>query len=448
MLFVFSSRLVHLYSANHTQVQRTAITFSIQDPQQIKKKLLSWASRFNTCCVLDNHFYESPHHTHEFLVAAGSVHMIEVNAGDAFEKLKVFSNQHQDWLFGHFSFDLKNEIERMSSAHPDHIGFADLSFFVPEIVVELNDKKITLHSILQDHSSIMEAILHSPTGNTRSENPNRIMERFSKEEYLQTVEAMRKHILQGDCYEVNFCQEFYAEDADVDPLFLYQSLSEASPTPFGAFYKSGDKYLLCASPERYLKKEGSTIRSEPIKGTESRDLRNSMMDLQQKDKLFHSVKDRSENIMVVDLVRNDLSKVCEEGSVKVDELYAIYSFPQVHQMISSVSGTLPTGTHWIEAIRATFPMGSMTGAPKKKVMELIERYEKTKRGLFSGAVGYLNPSGDFDFNVVIRSILYNRDNRYLSYQVGSGITFYSEGEKEYDECMVKVSAIRKVLGTH
>ena len=218
--------------------------------------------------------------------------------------------------------------------------------------------------------------------------------------------------------------------------------------PFGAFYKSGNRYLLCASPERYLKKEGRTLRSEPIKGTEPRDLLNAELDIKHREKLFQSSKDRSENIMVVDLVRNDLSKICEEGTVKVDEMYGIYSFPQVHQMISSVSGQIAAGIHWVDAIEATFPMGSMTGAPKKKVLELIERYEKTKRGLFSGAVGYLNPDGDFDFNVVIRSILYNRDNRYLSYQVGSGITFYSDAEKEYEECLLKASAIRNVLGKH
>jgi len=151
--------------------------------------------------------------------------------------------------------------------------------------------------------------------------------------------------------------------------------------------------------------------------------------------------------MVVDLVRNDLARICEEGTVNVDELFGVYSFPQVHQMISTVSGELQEGMQFTDMIRACFPMGSMTGAPKKRVMELIEKYERNKRGIFSGAVGYISPEGDFDFNVVIRSILYNASTKYLSWQVGSGITFYSDPEKEWEECLLKASAIESVLST-
>ena len=168
---------------------------------------------------------------------------------------------------------------------------------------------------------------------------------------------------------------------------------------------------------------------------------------QLKEELKNSRKDRSENVMIVDLMRNDLSKICEEGSVQVDELYGIYSFPQVHQMISTISGQLKNDISFTDILKATFPMGSMTGAPKKKVIELIELYEKTKRGIFSGAVGYIKPSGDFDFNVVIRSIMYNNLNNYLSFQTGSGITFYSDAEKEWEECLLKASAIKEIFNT-
>jgi para-aminobenzoate synthetase component 1 len=164
-----------------------------------------------------------------------------------------------------------------------------------------------------------------------------------------------------------------------------------------------------------------------------------------RNELRNSGKDRSENVMVVDLVRNDLSKVCTEGSVQTDELFGIYSFPQVHQMISTISGQLKPGVSFTDILKASFPMGSMTGAPKRRVMQLIEQYEKTKRGIYSGAVGYIDPQGDFDFNVVIRSILYNATDRYLSYQVGGGITAYSEAEKEYEECLLKAAAISQVL---
>ncbi|MGZ8556814.1 MAG: chorismate-binding protein, partial [Chitinophagaceae bacterium] len=206
-----------------------------------------------------------------------------------------------------------------------------------------------------------------------------------------------------------------------------------------------DKWLLCASPERFLKKEGNKILAQPIKGTSKRIQGDENKDEQKKSELFNSDKDRSENVMVVDLMRNDLSKICEEGTVKVDELFGIYSFPQVHQMISTISGVLKNNISFLDIVRATFPMGSMTGAPKKRVMEMIAKYEKSKRGIFSGAVGYISPSGDFDFNVIIRSIMYNSSSEYLSFQTGSGITFYSDPEKEWDECLLKAEAMKKVF---
>jgi para-aminobenzoate synthetase component 1 len=179
-----------------------------------------------------------------------------------------------------------------------------------------------------------------------------------------------------------------------------------------------------------------TIRRRPEQPERDTDLSNF---------LRASLKEQSENVMIVDLVRNDLSKVCTEGSVTVSELFGIYPFPQVFQMISSVEGAFQAGVHWTEAIRATFPMGSMTGAPKRRVMELIEQYERSRRGLYSGALGYVDPEGNFDFGVVIRSILYNRSVRYLSFSVGSAITAGSDPGKEYAECLLKARAIKKTL---
>jgi para-aminobenzoate synthetase component 1 len=225
---------------------------------------------------------------------------------------------------------------------------------------------------------------------------------------------------------------------------IFRNLGKLSPNPFSALYKVNNKWLICASPERFLKKEGSKIFSQPIKGTAKRSAEKKK-DEENRINLGSSQKERSENVMVVDLVRNDLSRVCKKGTVKVEELYGIYSFPQVHQMISTISGELKEGILFAEIIRACFPMGSMTGAPKKRVMELIEQYEKTKRGIFSGAVGYISPTGDFDFNVVIRSIMYNAPAHYLSFQAGSAITFYSDPAQEWEECLVKAEAIKKVL---
>jgi para-aminobenzoate synthetase component 1 len=293
---------------------------------------------------------------------------------------------------------------------------------------------------------IYNVIISLPlTGKKQLQGTPVIQKRIQKEEYLSTIGQLQKHILRGDCYEINFCQEFYAEKIIIDPVIVYQKLTSVSPNPFSALYRVNDKWLICASPERFLKKQGNRILSQPIKGTSKRITDNKLQDEKSKERLLHSNKDRSENVMVVDLVRNDLAKICKEGTVQVDELYGIYSFPQVHQMISTISGELKKNISFTEMIRATFPMGSMTGAPKKRVMQLIEQYEKTKRGIFSGALGYISPGGDFDFNVVIRSIMYNASSGYLSFQAGSGITFYSDPEKEWEECMLKAEAIKTVL---
>jgi para-aminobenzoate synthetase component 1 len=217
-----------------------------------------------------------------------------------------------------------------------------------------------------------------------------------------------------------------------------------SAAPFSALYKLHDKYLICASPERFLAKRENQLIAQPIKGTAARSA-DAAEDDRLKTMLQNSAKEQAENVMVVDLMRNDLSKVCDSGSVHVDELFGLYSFPQVYQLISTISGTVKNDLSFLEIIQAMFPMGSMTGAPKQRVLELIEQYEPTARGIFSGSLGYLSPDGDFDLNVVIRSIMYNDTARYLSYQAGSGLTFYSDAETEWEECLLKAAAIKKVL---
>ena len=427
-------------------MNRIFVSFPITDFYKIKQQVLNWAARFDTCCFLDNHEYPSLSHSYECLAGAGKVKSIEASAGNAFGELKIFEEANQDWLFGHFGFDLKNETEQLSSSHPDQILFPDLFFFVPEIIIQLDWHNINIGSFHTNHTDVLAQIQQiSFDDNSFVQKDIRIKQKISREDYITTIKKLQQHILRGDCYEINFCQEFYAEDVDFNPLKTYLNLSEISPMPFGGFYKIKDKYLLCASPERYLKKKDSMLLSQPIKGTSARNKNNPDLDNHNKEELFSSKKDRSENVMVVDLVRNDLSKVCEEGSVKVDELYAVYTFPQVHQMISSVTGKMIAGKNWVDIISATFPMGSMTGAPKKSVLTLIEKYEKSRRGLYSGALGYVTPERNFDFNVVIRSIQYNQTKRYISYQVGSGITFYSNPEKEFIECLLKAEAIEKVL---
>jgi para-aminobenzoate synthetase component I len=419
--------------------------FPLNNTKDFKSKMLNWASRFSIFCLLDNQQYHFEEPSFECLFAVGCKKNIELSCGTAFEELSAFyTNAEGQWLFGHLGYDLKNEVEKLRSDNIDNIGFADTHFFIPEIVLRLNENTVEIFCD-GDAGSIFDAIQHTVDAVTGDSKPVNIASRISKADYITTVKKLQQHILHGDCYEINFCQEFFAEEAIIDPVQLYRKLAALSPNPFAALYKVNNRFCICASPERYLKKEGIRILSQPIKGTSKRDLQNSETDLDNKNSLAISAKERSENVMVVDLVRNDLSKICKEGTVKVDELFGVYSFPQVHQMISTVSGELNDNTSWVDAVKATFPMGSMTGAPKKRVMELIEENEQTRRGLFSGAIGYINPEGDFDFNVVIRSMFYNAGTKYLSFQTGSAITFYCDAEKEYEECLLKAAAIKSVL---
>ena len=407
--------------------------------------MLNWVNRFNICAFLDNHHYDSDVSGPECLVGAGVEHFLSAEAGTAFSQLQKFHEQHYDWIFGHLSYDLKNESEKLYSKLPDHIGFSDLFFFIPQVVLLLSKDQLLI-GVDKDHERIFAEINQTKTKQTKTnETVLNILQRFNKAEYMQSVALIKEHIHAGDCYELNFCQEFYVEEVVIEPMHTYLQLSKTSPNPFSAFYKLNGRFVICASPERYLRNKGGILLSQPIKGTKARESREFDIDESERTQLLTSEKDRSENVMIVDLVRNDLSRVCEKGTVEVKELFGIYTFPHVHQMISSVTGKLRKNTTVEEILRATFPMGSMTGAPKKKVLELIEQFEKTKRGLFSGSIGYMTPEGDFDFNVVIRSVMYNQQSGYLSFQTGSAITFYSDPEEEYNECLLKAAAIKKVL---
>jgi len=431
----------------------TNCIFTITDLENAKKKMLNWANQFGIFCFLDNHRYQTNYHSVECLLAVARPDVpFERDCKSSFipkpgyglNDLQNFLDGQPRWLFGHLSYDLKNEIEDLISSHTSKLGFPDNFFFEPKIIIRLSEKQMEIES--DDAEKIFAQIMQSDNGLEKIQNiAINIRQRVSKQEYFDTIEQLKRHILRGDCYEINYCMEFFAEDVVIDPLSVYQKLSSNSPNPFSALYKLEDKWLICASPERFLKKEGNKILSQPIKGTSSRFLKDDNKDKKSKEALYTSEKDRSENVMVVDLVRNDLARVCKEGSVKVDELFGIYSFPQVHQMISTVSGELKNEISFADIIKATFPMGSMTGAPKRRVMELIDQYERSGRGIFSGAVGYITPEGDFDFNVVIRSIMYNASEKYLSFMAGSGITFYSDAKKEYEECLLKAKAMRKAI---
>lgn len=417
--------------------------FPVNNFKVIKDKVLNWSQQFDTFSFLDNHQYQLHPHTQECLVGAGVKRFIQP-AADSLPQLQEFLNEKKSWYFGHLAYDLATEL--YPDLHPQAdapVQFAKLFFYEPEIVIRLSGDRLEI--IAADADSVYEAIMNTGLPVDSEELPVTLQSRLSQSQYIDTIEQLRQHILRGDCYEINLCQEFFATGIPINPLQVYQRLSEASPNPFSALYKQGQQWLLCASPERFLQKSGTTLLSQPIKGTAKRIPDNREGDIASRQSLAQSSKDRSENVMIVDLVRNDLARVCEEATVKVDELFGIYSFPQVHQMISTISGKVAPDIDFTTIMKALFPMGSMTGAPKKRVTELIAAYEPFKRGLFSGAVGYIDPAGDFDFNVVIRSILYNELSQYVSVLAGSGITFYSDPQSEWEECKMKVDAMEKVL---
>jgi para-aminobenzoate synthetase component 1 len=419
--------------------------FSVTDFNRTKAQLLIWGSQFSSCSFLDNNEYKSQWQQQECLLAAGAKYALDLNPGNALDQLQQFIDKHSgEWIFGHLCYDLKNEIEGIAAIHEGTGAFKRLHFFVPETVIQLSASTIYILSGIEP-AVIWEDICKIQTpgsGQNKIAEPKPVI---SKDQYISTLKKLKEHIHHGDCYEINFCQEFLSENALVDPLQLYRQLNNVSPNPFCCYYKVDHAHLICASPERYLMKKNNKLFSQPIKGTAARNLNDDVDDRDRKAHLQADPKERSENVMIVDLVRNDLSKICKEGSVKVEELFGVYSYPNVHQLISTVSGEIKAGLHFSDIIRATFPMGSMTGAPKKRVMELIDQYESGSRGIFSGAVGYISPSGNFDFNVVIRSLIYNSENQTLSYWVGGGITWYSQPGQEYEECMLKAAAIKKVL---
>ncbi len=433
---------------------RAEFIVNIQDIDDFKQKIITYGNNYNQFAFLDSNNYNLNNTTHtyykyDFIAGIGSLKEILVSNQLGFDELHKFQDSGNDWLFGYFTYDLKNELENLESNNIDELNFPSLHFFNPKIVIISTNAiiKFLYHAELYTENEIKEIIEQIKNQkNNLSKNksyPIELKKRFDKSEYLQTVLKLKDHIQQGDIYEINFCQEFYSNSC-IDPVNTYNSLNQVSPSPFSCYYKLNDHYLLCASPERFLKKIDHKIISQPIKGTIRRSS-NVQIDLELKDKLRNDPKEQAENVMIVDLVRNDLSHTAKKGSVKVDELFGVYSFKQVHQMISTVISEVENYTPIVNIIKSAFPMGSMTGAPKVRAMKLIEKYEKTKRGLYSGSIGYITPEKDFDFNVVIRSILYNQTKKYLSFAVGGAITSLANPENEYEECMLKAEAMLKVL---
>ncbi len=419
----------------------------ISNPEQFKQQLLLWSQQFREVVFLDSNSYPQEYSSFDCVLAVDAFTSLKTDFHNSFEDLKQYQQTTRDWLFGYLSYDLKNDIEPLNSSNFDGLHFADLFFFQPKKIFLLKGNRLEIYYLLLCDDEVeddFDEIMQSQSYTSETINHIEIQQRISKELYVEKVSKMLDHIHAGDLYEANFCMEFFAENAILNPLEKFQKLNAISQAPFSVFFKNHKQFLLSASPERYMKKSGEDIISQPIKGTSKRFL-NPIEDEKSKQFLETDAKERAENIMITDLVRNDLSRTAQKGSVQVLELCKIYSFLQVHQMISTVTSKLDAQYSAIDVLKTTFPMGSMTGAPKISAMKIIENIETTKRGLYSGSVGYFTPEGDFDFNVVIRSILYNQENQYVSFSVGSAIIAQSVPEKEYEECLLKAKAMYEVL---
>lgn len=348
---------------------------------------------------------------------------------NGFENKIYFGNSSSlNYSPGSFFFcgyDYKNKIEHLHSKHPSPLCFNDLLFFEAE-------KEFSFKDINE---------LHFPSAKKEKIS---LIEKTSREEYISTVKKLKEHIQNGDIYEINYCITFEVKNVSIDPLAVYANLDSISEAPFSALVKLDNNYIISASPELFLSKRSSKLFSKPIKGTIKRGVTKED-DEKLSAELFNSIKERTENVMIVDVTRNDLSRLAKKGSVKVEKLYAIESYKQVHQMVSTVSCELKEGISFEDILKATFPMASMTGAPKIRAMELIDDYEVYSRGPYSGCMGYIKGNGDFDLSVLIRSIFYNEAENYLSFSVGSAITAMCDPEKEYEECLLKAAAMKKVL---
>lgn len=434
------------------KVKRISKIISLENSGDFKKKALLWAQKFNEVVLLEGNTSSQitiqPYSEFDTILAVGAKKSLSTNFENAFEKLKNFQSKNKDYLFGHLSYDLKNDVEELSSSHKDFIGFEDLHFFQPlKLLIWKNDalEFLYLEEVAQEIDTDFKEIENNEVECELPGERPFIHSKISRESYYQRVGNILDHIHRGDIYEVNFCQEFFASDTEIEPVSVFEKLNNISMAPFACFVKQDEKFLLCSSPERFVKKTGDKIIAQPIKGTARRTDAMTEDQILAKE-LSEDPKERAENIMIVDLIRNDLSRGAQKGSVTVEELCKVYSFQQVHQLISTVTALAEEGLHPVDIIKNLFPMGSMTGAPKISAMKIIEEEEASKRGLYSGAVGFFDPQGNFDFNVVIRSILYNASKKYVSFSVGSAITSKSIIEKEFEECLLKAKALREALG--
>ncbi len=418
-------------------MERLNKVFTVDDIEVFKRKIIHISTHFENSIILNSNYSSTDYD----LIFAYGVHSFLSSKKNSLKKLDDYVSQCKDWLFGFFSYDLKNEIETLKSQNLLCHDLPNLYFFQPQVIIIIKENTVDLKYVLGiKPDDELNKILNFKYSFKNQSVKDNLELRFKKSDYVKSINNIKEHIRIGDIYELNFCIDYYSNDIIIDPVKSYISLNSLTESPMSAFIKLKSFHLLSSSPERFIKKKNNRIKTQPIKGTVRRD-KNINNDLKNINYLNNNSKELSENHMIVDLVRNDLSRIAKKGTVTVKELSTLYSFKNVHQLISTIEAEINNSTKISKILESTFPMGSMTGAPKIRSMELIEKFEKTQRGIYSGAVGYISPKIDFDFNVVIRSIIYDSQKSNLNINVGSAITFASDPNKEFDECKLKAEAM-------
>lgn len=382
-------------------------------------------------------------HDTDAIFAAGIEDRFVVDAGVPidWEALHRWITQENDWIFGWIGYDARLSLERFDGEKQESAGTPVVMLIRPAHVAYVKDKQpvIKKGSWNDQWNHWLEAktqhadVQHDYIGVQWNAG-------VSAQEYMHHAADLMRQIHLGNIYEANYCIDFTAHHCLDNPEAAWKKLYQITRAPFSGYAQVANWHLLCASPERYINRNENTVISQPIKGTARRSS-DAVEDGRLRNDLAYGVKERSENVMIVDLVRNDLSRIAERGSVRVEELFGVHTFNTVHHLISTVSCRVAAMTSFVDILRATFPMGSMTGAPKLSAMQWIGSHERLSRGTYSGTLGFIEPGGNFDFNVVIRSVLYNSDKHELTCNVGGAITALSDLSAEYDECLLKASAV-------
>lgn len=426
--------------------------FNIEEPD-IKKRVLDFIGQKKTFAFFDSHHGKSSPapitgNRYAFIAMAGVYDEVKTST-NALHALDEFVKKHRkllDWICCLVSYDLKNEIEQLETTGKGPIAFPIIHCFVPEIAFTVDETGLLcVHSAHESPEAVYKKLMDFTPGHPGAVKGCGVKQKIDKKRYADAFNQVTEHLRRGDIYEATLCQQAVLTFEDCDPTTLFNSLCDNSPNPFSVLYKDGGKAIVCASPERFLRHDFDLLISQPMKGT-SRRSEDQYEDARLKASLASSEKECAENVMIVDLVRNDLSKVARKGSVKVNELFGVHTFATVHQMISSISCRLQPETGFASILKATFPMGSMTGAPKISAMKIIDRLEDFKRGMFSGTIGFFAPGGYFDFNVVIRTICLDLESKLATVTAGGAITIHCELESEWQECLLKLKPQLHALG--